>query len=345
MNVAFLPVYPNPYQTLLRDALAAEGVGVTFLEKLPPDEWLRANRASVDILHYHWLDGLYMSRFRTPLQVARFVAHFRLVRELGYRTVWTAHNILPHRTAFRPLHTSIRRLFMANADAVIVHCDFGRHELLARFPRSGPVRVIPIGSYGGLYPLTMSRGEARASLDIPPSAFVTLSLGNIAAYKGLDRLVEAFSRVARPDDVIVIAGRNRDPGGVRRLQRAAARDPRIRVHPGFIPDDEMQRYLLAADVMALPFERVLTSSSVIVGLAYGLPIVVPDLGCLPELVTSDAGEVYRTDEAGALERALQRIRQRDLAAMGAAARRIADGLAWDDIGRRTAAVYRECLAS
>lgn len=344
MNVAFLPVYPNPYQTLLRDALATEGVGVTFLEQLPPDEWLRANRAAVDILHFHWLDGLYMSRFRTPLQVARFVAHFRLARRLGYRTVWTAHNILPHRAAFGPLHTSIRRLFMTHADAVIVHCDFGRRELLARFPRSGPVQVIPIGSYGGLYPLTMSRDEARASLGIPPSAFVYLSLGNIAAYKGLDRLVEAFGRVARANDVVMIAGRNRDNGGARRLQRAAAADPRIRIHPGFIPDDEMQRYLLAADVMVLPFDRVLTSSSVIVGLAYGLPVVVPDLGCLPELVSPDAGEVYRAAEDDALERALRRVRERDLAAMSAAARRIADGLEWGDIGRRTAAVYQECLA-
>lgn len=344
MNVAFLPVYPNPYQTLLRDALATEGVGVTFLEQLPPDEWLRTNRGAIDILHYHWLDGLYMSRFLTPLQVARFVRHFRLARQLGYRTVWTAHNILPHRAAFRPLHTSIRRLFMAQADAVIVHCDFGRRELLARFPRSGPMRVIPHGSFGGLYPLTMSRDEARASLDIQPSAFAYLSLGNIAAYKGLSRLVETFGRVGRPDDVLVIAGRNRDKGGVRRLQRAAARDPRIRVHPGFIPDEEMQRYLLAADVMVQPFGRVLTSGSVIVGLAYGLPVVVPDLGCLPELVSEDAGEVYRAADDGALEHALRRIRERDLAAMGAAAQRVADGLAWDDIGRRTAAVYRECLA-
>lgn len=343
MNVAFLPVYPNPYQRLLRDGLAAAGVSVEFLEALPPSQWLRANAGRIDILHYHWLDGLYMKRFATPLQVMRFVAHYRTARQLGYHVVWTAHNILPHRAYFQPLHVAIRRLVMSDADAVIAHCEFGRRELLRRFPRSGPTHVIPLGNYAGVYPVTITREEARASLGLGASQFVYLALGNIAPYKGLENFVTAFGRTAA-DDVALIAGRNRDEAVVNRLKRAAELDRRVHIHAGYVPDDHMQRYLLAADVMVAPFEKVLTSSSVMVGLSHGLPIVVPDLGCLPELVTPDAGEIYRAGDPAALAQALRNVKQRDLAGMGTAARRIADSLNWRDIGRRTAAVYEACLA-
>lgn len=345
MNVAFLPVYPNPYQRLLRDGLQLQGVSVELLEELPEAGWLRERRSDVDILHFHWLDGLYMARLATPLQVARFVSRIRLARSLGYRLVWTAHNILPHRRAFRPLDITIRRLMMRDAAAVIVHCEAGRGELLQRFPRSGLVAVIPLGNYAAVYPVTMTREAARAYFGLDESRFVYLALGNIAAYKGLERFVEAFGRVSRDGDIALIAGRNRDPALVKRLEAAAAGDPRIHLHAGFIPDDEMQRYLLAADVMVAPFDRVLTSSSVMVGLSYGLPAIAPELGCLPELVGRDAGLIYRAGDTDALAQALVEIKRRDRRAMSAAANRTAASLDWHTIGEQTAAVYEECLRS
>ena len=339
MNVAFLPVYANPYQRLLAGGLARAGVAVAMLPGLPSAEWLRANRATTDVLHFHWLYGLYMAHWRTPAQAAAFFQRFRLARALGYRVVWTAHNVRPHRTAgLGPLHRAVRRLMMAEADAVIVHCQAGRRELLARFPRTGPTVVIPIGSYAGLYPGTADRVTARARLGVSEAGVVTLTLGNIAAYKGLEHFAAVFSATAAPDDVALIAGRNRDAGIVRRLRRAAAADGRIRLHAGYVPDDEVQLYLAAADALVAPFERILTSSSVVVGLSYGLPVIAPDLGCMAEQIGA-AGIVYPPGGEG-LAGALAEMRHANRARMSVAARAIAAGLDWDDIGRQTAEVYR-----
>lgn len=345
MNVAFLPVYPNPYQKLLGNALAAEGVTVDLLESLPDNQWLRDNIGRVQILHYHWLSGLYMNRFLTPLQVSKFCARFRLARGLGYRIVWTAHNILPHRTFLAPLDKAIRRLMMAEADVVIAHCEYGRRELLARFPRQGPVVVIPLGHYRDAYPATLDRRSARERLGLHPDQFTYLALGNIAAYKGLSDLVHAFKQVAGMNDVLFIAGRNRDQDVISRLLQAAQTDSRIHVQTRFIPDDEMQIYLFAADAMVAPFRRVLTSSSVMTGLSFNLPQIVPALGCLPELVTPDAGIIYDPQDENGLANALTDIKVRDHDQMRAAARRITDGLGWADIARQTADAYRSCLTS
>ena len=344
MNVAFLPVYANPYQRLLAGGLARQGVAVTMLPGLPSAAWLRANRATTDLLHFHWLYGLTMARWRTPLQVAAFLSRLSLARELGYGVVWTAHNVLPHRDALRPLHVLIRRRMMAQADAVIVHCEAGRCELLAHFSRTGPTAVIPIGSYADLYPGTADRHTARARLGLADDAFVYLALGNIAAYKGLERFAAVFSATAAPRDIALIAGRDRDTGVVRRLRRAAAADERIRLRVGYVPDDEVQLYLAAADVLVAPFERILTSSSVMVALSYGLPVVAPDLGCMPELI-GDAGLIYPAGDPDGLARALGEIKRADRGRMSAAALAIAAALNWDDIGRQTAEVYRAALGA
>ena len=345
MNVAFLPVYPNPYQRLLRDALADEAIGVDFLERLPNINWLKTQIGRIEILHYHWLDGLYMNRFLTPAQVMKFVQHIRLAKELDYRLVWTAHNILPHQRLVPPLHKLIRRLMMSQADAVITHCQFGRRELLTHFPRRGPTVVIPHGHYRGVYPTVATRSAARKRLGLGADHFIYLALGNIAAYKGLDALTTAFNSVAEPDDIVLIAGRNRDQRLVSRLLQIAANSDQIQVRVGYITDEEMGIYLQAADVLVAPFRQILTSGSVITALSYGLPVIAPALGCLPELLTADAGILYQSDRPTALSQALYDIKARDPAVMNAAARRIADDLDWGPIAKQTADVYRACLKS
>lgn len=343
MNVAFLPTYPNPYQHLLAGALARQGVVVEMLPRLPSVAWLRSRRAEVDILHFHWLHGLYMEGWRTPATGVAFLRRFRLARELGYGVVWTAHNALPHRAVgLHPLHVAIRRLMMAEAGAVIVHCVAAREELTTRFPRSLPVAVIPPGHYGGLYP-RIDRQTARAALGIAPTRFAYLSLGNIAVYKGLERFATTFAAAGSLDDVALIAGRNRDAAVVRKLQRAAARDARIHLAVGFVPDEQMGTYLAAADAMVAPFERILTSSTVITGLSHGLPIITPDLGCMPELV-GDAGLVYGADDPDALRRALISIKSADLGRMSASALARSAAMSWDDAARETVAVYRAVQA-
>ena len=343
IKVAFLPVYANPYQRLLAEALGDEDVAVEFLSGLPSPGWLRAHAGDGSILHYHWLYGLYMARAATPAQVGRFIARLRLAGRLGYRIVWTAHNVLPHRAPFPLLHTAIRRLMMRRADAVITHCAAGRRELLARFPRRGPIEVIPHGHYRDVYRPILSRQQARERQSLPPNNYVYLALGNIAAYKGLDYLASTFEQTAGPDDLLLVAGRNRDNRLVHQLNQAAARDPRVRVQVGEIPEEDIATYLTAADVIVAPFERILTSGSIIAALSLGRPVIVPSLGCLPELVTPAAGIVYEAADPAALGQALQAIKQRDPAALSDGARRVADGLGWAEIARRTAAVYRSCL--
>ena len=100
--------------------------------------------------------------------------------------------------------------------------------------------------------------------------------------------------------VLVLRENARSPGLIAELRAVAAGDERIRIHASrYFPADQFQYFLNAVDVVVLPFTAVLTSGSAIQALGFGKPLIVPRLGCLPELVSGGAGLLYDpADEGG-----------------------------------------------
>jgi glycosyltransferase involved in cell wall biosynthesis len=97
--------------------------------------------------------------------------------------------------------------------------------------------------------------------------------------------------------------------------------------------------LNAADVLAFPFRRVLTSSSVMLAMSFGRPVIVPRMGCLPELVGEEAGFLYEPGDVAGLAGAIERAAGADLPGMGAAAMRRANAYSWRDMAVDTLKVY------
>lgn len=109
--------------------------------------------------------------------------------------------------------------------------------------------------------------------------------------------------------------------------------------PGQVPDDRMQVFLRAADVLVLPYRDVLTSGSAILGMTFGLPVIAPRIGCLPETLEG-CSILYDADQPSGLPDALGQAIAADLRALGERAAAAAAELSWGPIGARTAALYR-----
>jgi glycosyltransferase involved in cell wall biosynthesis len=118
-------------------------------------------------------------------------------------------------------------------------------------------------------------------------------------------------------------------------------DPRIQVftHP-FFPNEDFQIYLNACDVVTLPFTEVLTSGTAITALGFGKPVILPALGCLPELINDGAGILYDPRDSQNLGEAMLAIRHWDLGKAGAAALECARVLDWKGIAEKVNHVYR-----
>jgi glycosyltransferase involved in cell wall biosynthesis len=154
-------------------------------------------------------------------------------------------------------------------------------------------------------------------------------------------LIAAFRAAELPGARLVIAGRPADPEADRLVAAAAAGCATIAYRPGFVPDDELQVLMRAADVVVLPFRDVLTSGSVVLAMSFGRAVIAPALGCIPETVAAGHELLYPADDRNGLRRALAAAARHrsELGAVGAANFRRAADDTWDAVAERTAAAY------
>ena len=336
----------NPYGGLLADAMKKLGVEMEA-KFLLEAEWLKAHRGRVQVLHLNHLQRLYMGEDlkTTTAQCAEFVGNVMLARHLGYKVVLTIHNLYPHERPYPELDRMARLVGVEAATAVIVHCGYGAELVREHFFRKEGVFVIPHGNFIACYPNTISQTEARRRLNIPERNFVYLFIGNVRPYKGIEDLLEAFSSIPGEDLTLLLAARV--PDGYREygeplMRRTQGYDERMVLYASaFFPNEELQIYLNAADVVVLPFTDTLTSGSAILALSFKRPVLAPAMGCLPELIDNEIGMLYDSRVQGALKQAMEEIRHKDLQQMNKKAyQKAKNELNWDDIAQMTIQAYQ-----
>lgn len=334
----------NPYGGLMARAMSE--IGVEVLPGHPEqlcESWLEENRTQVDVLHLHWPSILYSASDLNE-QIAlctNLIGNLARARSLGYRIVWTMHNLYPHDSLNPSLDRLARLAITQMATAVIVHCDHARKLVRQHFFRSTGIFTIPHGHFVDPYPNSISRSEARQRLGVAGEKFVFLFFGNVRPNKGVEKLLEAFANIADEDTILLLAAKVYSDYGAALTEEAAKRSPRIAVHTSsFFANEEFQVFLNAADVVVLPFLDILTSGSAITALSFLRPVVVPALGCLPELIDSRMGALYNPDQPGSLEQAMQAIQRRDLESCRQAIRERLKSLSWNLIARQTLQAYQ-----
>jgi glycosyltransferase involved in cell wall biosynthesis len=263
-----------------------------------------------DVVHFQWLDA-------PEVDV--------LLLRPGKPLVFTAHDLLPRRTAHR--ERLWRRLF-ARFDRVVVHSERGR-ETLERFGvEPGKLRVVPHPVFSSDPP----RADDGRTVLVP---------GVIRPYKGLEDAVGATLAVdgAR----LLVAGDARIP--LDDLRRTAADRAEWRL--GYLDAAELERALSEATVAVFPYRAELDQSGALLqALGAGVPAVVYDVGGLGEVVRQfGAGRVVGRGDVDALAGALRELLDdpHALAAARAGARGARETLTWDAAAATHLELYRELL--
>ena len=356
MRVLFLPDYSaaNAYQRALREALAELDVVVvadpTRARRVLPILEAVRRHGRPDILHLHWTEP-YVARGErlSRLKAQRTLAELRLLRRAGVGLVWTAHDLFRHDRREDPLERAFMRALAGLCDVLITHCQSAQ-ALVAEIldlpaEARASMRVIPHGHYRGAYPDSLSREEARQRLGLPDEARVVAFVGWVRPYKGVAELVSAFRARPDPSARLLVAGRALDAAYAERVAALAQDDERVRLALGFVPDEELQVYLRAADVVAAPFLEILTSGSVLLAMSFGRAVIAPRRGCVAETVDERGAILYEPDDPEGLPGALGRAMSADLEAMGRHNLARLDDLSWARVAAATRAAYEEALAS
>ncbi|WP_017297400.1 glycosyltransferase family 4 protein [Nodosilinea nodulosa] len=309
------------------------------------------NSREAELLHIHWLHEFYSesSTLKAFRPLIKYVLGLTVIKLRGIKVVWTAHNIKDHDDREPLLDRICTLVTVILANAIIVHSEAAKKELVAQFPFniSRRVHVIPHANYIGQYKNSVSRQEARQRLNIPESKFVFLFLGLIRPYKGVTELIDAFEKLNHPEAHLVIAGKSKDKALLETIQQRAEANPSIDFIPDFVPDDDVQVYMNAADVAVFPYRQILTSGAVLLAMSFGRACLAPKKDCITEVLTEQGSFLYEPAQRDGLFLALQSaLRQQEtIAARGEYNYKMAQAWDWDDVAKKTVEVYRACFGA
>lgn len=263
-----------------------------------PRSWKRTAReiaaANPEALVAPW----WTSFWGVPLR-----AVLRKVRELSPETsrVLLCHNVRDHRAGVFESFLTLGPFL--SADAFIVHSDTDRARLERRF-RGRPIAVLPHPVVDAPQP---DRDRARSSLGITTP--LVLFLGLVRRYKGVDVLLEASPRIVATGAKVAVVGEVFPEARYleRRWENSSVRDS-ILWRDDYVSEDEMARWLAAADAVVLPYRYVSGSGIAARAIAARRPMVAAAVGGLSETVQpGSTGELFEPGNPVALAQAVGRV--------------------------------------
>jgi len=251
-----------------------------FIKKQNPDviilQWWTSSVAQM-----HLLLKLFASRLNKPKIILEFHEVVDPFEE----------SILPIR-----LYSKITgRLLRKNLDAYITHSESDKQLVAERYAIAPEkIHVIPHGLYDQ-YGEVLESKEAKEALSIKEE-FVILSFGLIRKYKGIPYLIRAFEQfppeIIEKSRLLIVGEIWEDHNELLEQIKASPYSDRITLVDEYVPDDKVNVYFSAADVVVLPYLRASQSGIAHIAMSFGKPVVVSEVGGLKESMANYEGTFF-----------------------------------------------------
>ncbi|PSN14669.1 glycosyltransferase [filamentous cyanobacterium CCT1] len=342
----------NPYQEKLLRHLVESNVNVDTTE-FKTQFKKNLLKKNIQILHLNWIHSYLKARNSVNSTYRFFTLFLRLtiIRLSGIKIVWTVHNLKSHEDNYSPALDFLARLILTKlSKAIIVHCHVAQEKVTATFNvKPEKIFLIPHGNYIDLYPNEISRKVARKSLCIAADEKIILYMGIIRPYKGICQLIESFKTIESSNKAkLIIAGKILEERDVEAISSAIKGIDNIIFKPGYVPDQEVQIYMNACDVVALPYKNILTSGAAILAMSFRKPCIAPRIGCMEEFLGADGGFLYEPNDELGLNVALKKAIDSPfdlLEKMGNLNFTKAKAWDWKTVSEQFKQVYEYCLSS
>lgn len=266
-------------------------------------------------------------RFRADVVHAQSEIHDpRLLGAVAGRPLLLmVHDPRPHLGAApRPLRLRAwQLLWRRRADCLLVHSE----ALAGLLGRGKPVRVLPHGV------------EVDAVAAPLPAEPALLLFGRLEAYKGVQVLLDAMEHVwsRRPEVRLVVAGQGPE-------LRAVPAGPRVEVLSGYVPEGDVGGLLARASLVVLPYLEASQSGVGLQALGRGVPVVVTDVGGLPDLA-ADRSFVVPANDPPALAEALLRHLDHGAPFRASVLERARSLFGWDAVAAQALRIYDEAAGA
>ncbi len=276
----------------------------TVINSVNPLNWIkvgnRLRKEGPDII---------LVRYWIPFMGPALGTILRKVRKNKHtRIVCIADNISPHEK--RPGDAAFTKYFIKPVNAFITMSE----KVMEDLRRIEKVKLAQLVSH----PLYDNFGEivpkdiARDKLNIDRESNVILFFGFIRKYKGLDLLFEAMSdeRIREAGIKLLVAGEfyEDEKSYQDQIDKLGIRDQLI-LRTAFIPDNEVQFYISAADAVIQPYRNATQSGVTPLAYHFEKPMIVTNVGGLPSLVPHEKVGLVAEPEPKSIADAILRFYQ------------------------------------
>lgn len=362
MKVLYAPHFEtNTYQRLLTESVAANGIEPVLGHNaliLPLTR--QVIRDDIDLVHLIWTNPFFivkpignarilegLSKVGTVGRAVLFIIDLLILKLLGIGIVWTVHNKHNHERHHIRVDHSVSRILGRLADTMTVECETAQETISEIFhiSREDQIRVIPEGNYIDAYPSDRDGTRVRETFSIDSNAFLYLFFGQIRKYKDVPGLISAFEDVEAPNAKLLIAGNPKTKRLENEVRDAIEAVDTVEAELSFIPDNEIQDYMHAADVVVLPYRDIITSGSVLLAMSFGRAVIAPQLGCIPTLINGSKALQYDPESTNGLTESMEWAfnHKETIDAIGQANYERASELSWNEIGKVTVEVYEAVM--
>ncbi|BAY07245.1 glycosyltransferase [Calothrix sp. NIES-2098] len=356
LRVLMTPDYrvDNPYQALLAKSLQSQGVEVLFptgyRRLLPIFRAVKTNSDKIDVLHLHWLTPYLKGKNSLTKLVysIKLLIDILLTKSADVRVVWTIHNRISHDSQFPFIELWTHRILLKLVDQIIVHHSSALADIAQTYKINNiNAEIIPHGHYREVYNSLIDPITARKALGLPLSGRVYLNLGMLRPYKGIERLLQVWgeNKELLQENTLLIAGKPLSQAYSQKLSEQTSNLERVFLHADFVEDSQIHLFFSAADLVVLPFERILTSGSLILAMSYGKPIIAPRTSGISETLCTADWLLYDPEDNQGLLSALKQSTQTDLNILSQLVNKACDRIDWVNIGKQTQKVYQAMLIS
>lgn len=252
--------------------------------------WLIKHRNEFDAFHLHW-------QFQ-HLGVLRCLMIFVLCRLMRKKLVWTVHEVIPHDRRSTVRHMAVNILLSLMASRVIVHNKY----ILERYRRHfGSRRKVCMIEHPDYEIVAISQSEAKNILQ--EKQFMYLYFGYLKRYKGIDQLINNFDDRELEAVLYIVGQFPRLPG--EEYQLCVTKNG-ITLKSGECPEDMLDVYISAADVVVLPYVVCETSGALHRALQHGKVIVISS--AIARTIECCAANVIVYERPSDLKAALKKAR-------------------------------------
>ncbi|MFN8279338.1 MAG: glycosyltransferase [Saprospiraceae bacterium] len=321
------PSFLFPGTTQYSSEPAPQGLDIhVCVNSVNPFNWIKIGKILIKIKP----DTLVV-RFWLPFMGPCLGSILRYVRRNHHtRIICIADNVIPHE--HRVGDSMLTRYFIGVPHAFITMSEKVRSDL-KKFRPEVPERCVAHPLYDN-FGEKIDKFTARQKLGIDPGIRLCLFFGFIRKYKGLDLLLEAFAGkfLKNADIHLLVAGEYyEDSKFYLDIIEKNNIQEKVILRTNFIPDSEVKYYLSAADVVVQPYREATQSGVTPLAYHFEVPMIVTNVGALPQLVPH--GEVGRVcePEPEAIENAIAAFFNMDSLKLMEGILREKKKLSWDTL--------------